>query len=69
MCTDFEAAVGFVLPHDPVLKKRGTKQGSIVSDMTGNPKPGTVRTGVALRWHNYPEFNKLQDVQKDELRS
>ena len=21
MCTDFEAAVGFVLPHDPVSKK------------------------------------------------
>ena len=36
--------------------------------MTGNPKPGTGRIGVALRWHKYPEFNKLTDVQKDELR-
>ena len=48
MCTDFEAAVGFFFPHYPVSKKQGTKQGAIVSDMTGNPKPGTSRTGVYL---------------------
>ena len=68
MCTDFEAAVGFILPHDPVSKKQGTKWGAIVSDMTGNPKPGTGRTGVALHCHKYPEFNKLTDVQNDKLR-
>ena len=64
MCTDFEAAVGFVLPHDPILKKRGTKRGDIVSYITGNPKPGTGRIGVALLWHKYPGFDKLTDVQK-----
>ena len=69
MCTDFESAVGFVLPHDPVLKKRGKKRGAIVSYMTGKPKPGTGRTGVALCWHKYTAFNKLTDVQKDKLRS
>ena len=69
MCTDFESAVGFVLPHDPVLKKRGKKRGAIVSYMTGKPKPGTGRTGVALLWHKYPEFNKPIDVRKDELGS
>ena len=67
MCTYFEAAVGFFFSCDPVLKKRGTKRGAIVSYMTGNPKPGTGRTGVALSWHKYPEFNNLTDVQKDEL--
>ena len=36
--------------------------------MTGNPKTGTSKTGVALRWHKYPEFKKLTDVHKDELR-
>ena len=37
MCTDFEAAVGFVLPHDHVSKKQGTKRGAVVSDITGKP--------------------------------
>ena len=68
MCTDFEAAVGFVLLHGPILKKRGTKRGDIVSYMTGNPKTGTSKTGVALRLHKYPQFNKLTNVHKDELR-
>ena len=67
MCTDFEAAVGFVFIHDPILKKRGKKREAIVSYMTGNPKPGTGRTGVALSWHKYPEFNNHTDVQKYEL--
>ena len=48
MCIDFESAVGFVLPHDSVLKKQGTKQGAIVSYMTGKTKPGTGRKEVAL---------------------
>ena len=69
ICTDFEAVVGFFLLCDPVSKKQGTKQGYIVSDITGNTKPGTCRTGVSLRWHKYPEFNRLIDVHKDELRS
>ena len=69
MCTDFEGAIGFFLPHDHVSNKRGTKQGAIFSGTTGNPKPGTGRTGVALRCHKYPEFNKITDVHKDELRS
>ena len=69
MCTYFESAVGFVLPHDHVLKKKGTKRGVIVSYMTGNPKPGTGRIGVALCWNKYTEFNKLTYVEKDELMS
>ena len=69
MCTYFEAAVGFFLPHDTVSNKRGTKRGDIVSDMTGKPKPGTGRTGVALRWNKYPEFNKITDLQNYELKS
>ena len=69
MFTDFEAALGFVLPHDPVLKKRDSKWGSIVSYITGNPKPGTGRKVVSLRCHKYPEFNKLTNVKNDKLMS
>ena len=30
MFTKFEAAIGFVLPYDPILKKQGTERGAIV---------------------------------------
>ena len=43
--------------------------GSYCLRFTRNPKPGTGRTGVDLRWHKYTEFNKLTDVKKYELRS
>ena len=69
MHTDFEACVSFVLPHDPVLKKRGIKRRTIVSEVTANPKPGTGKTGVALCWHKYYEFGKLSSNQKDELQT
>ena len=68
MCTDFESCVNFVLPHNPVSKKRGTTREAIVSDLTSNPKPETGRTGVKLRWYKYPEFQKISKVQNDELR-
>ena len=32
---DFEATVSFLLPHDPVIKKKASKDGYTISDMTG----------------------------------
>ena len=72
---DFEAAVAFLLPTDPVAKKRnaGAKQGNAqISDTTADvaafgAKPGIGKTGVALRYHKHKEFHALTPEQRDEL--
>ena len=72
---DFELAVAYILPKDPVAKKReiGNKRGiSSISDVTAEvsafgDKPGIGKTGVHLRWHSKKEYKKLSQEQMEEL--
>ena len=84
MRNDFEAAVAFLLPHDPVKKKRGAKRASVqisaatsVSDPNDKPedggknvrfKPTYGKTGVELRYYKLKEWKKLTKEQQDEVR-
>ena len=71
---NFESAVAFLLPTDPVTKKGKNKRPSAeISATTGNPKslgthkPGRGETGVEFRYYEPKEFRKLTQEQKDEL--
>ena len=76
---DFEAAAAFLLPYDPVAKKRqaGTKRDldASIGGTTGETnssfgkKPGIGKTGVHFRYHEDPEFAKLTKEQRDELKA
>ena len=75
---DFKLAVVFLLPYDPVAKKKSRKVSSdahasiaegaaeIFSTSTSG-KPSIGKKGVHLRWHKPNEFAKLSKVQKCEL--
>lgn len=78
---NFEAAATHLLPYDPVQKKRsdhaGGKRGAAdISDVTHEEadvsafgaKQGIGKSGVHLRYHPTPEYQKLSQEQKDELR-
>ena len=73
---DFEATASFLLPHDPVAKKRtstGKRPAAEISDASGSelrvqPKTGIGRTGVSLRFHTKDDYNELNPDQKEELR-
>ena len=71
---NFEAAVAFLLPTDPVAKKgKGKRPSAKTSAASGNPKqigtlkPGRGSTGVEFRYYEPKEFRKLTKEQKDEL--
>ena len=66
---DFEAAAAFLLPHDPVAKKRQTKRphAEISGVDTPKIKSGIGSTGVEFRYHTYAEYAKLTTEQKAEL--
>ena len=77
--TDFERAVAYVLPTDPVAKLRVHKpsnagqaqisSATIAPPSNGNtPKIGIGKTGVEFRFYKKPEFNRLSKPQQDELR-
>lgn len=84
MMSDFEAAVAYLLPSDPVAKKRvaGAKRGQgLISDASGEEKtevnadvssttakPARGATGVEFRFYKKKEYDKLTQAQKDELR-
>lgn len=75
MRNNFEAAVAHLMPYDPVAKKRSNKRGGgeisdvDVSSITGNAtKPSIGETGVHFRYYKKPEYKKLTEEQKDELR-
>ncbi len=76
MRNNFESAVTFLLPADPVAKKRksGSGDGSYanVSSATGGNQSGTKKStgksGVELRYYKKDEYSKLTSEQKDELR-
>ena len=73
---DFEAAASYLLPYDPVAKKRNqTKRPHAdVSDTSGaevaafGTKPGIGKTGVHLRYYKTAEYKKLTSEQKVELK-
>lgn len=74
---DFEAAVSYLLPKDPVAKRAissGNKRNNAsVSDVTAETasvgaKPGIGVTGVHLRFHTNKEYAKLNNDQRNELR-
>ena len=71
---NFEAAVAFLLPTDPVAKKgKGKRPSAKISITTASPKelgtlkPGRGSTGVEFRYYEPKEFRKLTKEQKDEL--
>ena len=70
---NFENTASFLLPHDPVAKKRTStgKRGSAEISHTSSDKPslksGIGRTGVHLRFHDYKEYKHLNQEQKEEL--
>lgn len=73
---DFEATASFILPHDPVAKKRNeaTKRGGTtanISDTTADDpetRSGIGKTGVELRFYEPAAYKLLPQDQKDELR-
>ena len=63
---NFENAVAYILPKDPVLKRRSTKNNkrtqAQISDTNATgfgSKTGIGKTGVHLRLHENPEYIKL----------
>ena len=76
MRNDFESAVTFLLPVDPVAKKRkgSNSEGNYaeISSASGGNQSGTKKStgksGVELRYHKKEEYRKLSSEQKDELR-
>ena len=80
---DFEAAVAYLLPKDPVVKKRnlshengGKRASADISDVSSGKaevadfgsKPGIGKTGVHLRYHQTADYKLLSKPQQDELR-
>jgi hypothetical protein len=77
---DFEATASYLLPYDPVAKKRnaGTKRGvATISDTTAevsslstksSAKVTKGKTGVEFRFYKGPEYAKLLSTQKEELK-
>ena len=73
---EFEAAVAYLLPKDPVVKRKqtdGKRLAGEISDTSATvgdfgTKPGIGKTGVHLRYHSNPEYFKLKPDQRQELR-
>ena len=78
---DFEATASFILPHDPVAKKRAqasnpTKrptaeisEATVQRDVTPNTKMRVgPKTGVELRFHTRAEYMALSKEQRAELK-
>ena len=76
MRNNFEATAAYLLPYDPVAKKRsgGQKRGSaqISSVMDPSPtttkKPSIGKTGVHLCYYKTGEYRNLTNEQKEELK-
>jgi hypothetical protein len=78
---NFEDAASYLLPYDPVAKKRsaGSKRGAAYisgvdleedegTSTTQTSKPSIGKTGVHLRYHKPAEYMKLTSEQKLELK-
>ena len=77
---DFEAAVSFIIPYDPVVSKKNKRSLADISTTDGEAsnnrgaqvssslvKPLKVKTGVELRFYNTQEYRNLSKQQKGEL--
>ena len=70
---DFELAVAYILPKDPVLKRKSNENNkrlqAHISDTNAtyfDSKNGIGTSGVHLRWHANPEYKKfIQDHKKE----
>ena len=81
MRNNFEAAAAYLLPYDPVAKKRaanGKSRGGQISSTDGeetadvgavgsSSKPSIGKTGVHFRFYKEHEYRKLSNAQKKEL--
>jgi hypothetical protein len=73
---NFEAAASYLLPYDPVAKKRAGKrdQEAIIGDTnatvgaTFGDKPGIGKSGVHLWFYKPDEYKQLTGEQKLELK-
>ena len=77
----FEATASYLLPYDPVIKKRrdtkndkdgliGDTQATEIAAASGfGTKPGIGKTGVHLRFHTKSEYSRLTPEQKLELKT
>lgn len=73
---NFEPAVAFLLPADPVARRRkengnvGSAEANIssVGGGPGGTKPSIGKTGVQFRYYKKKEYAKLSDEQKVELK-
>jgi hypothetical protein len=82
MRNDFEACVAHIVPYCPVAKKRtaGAKRGvAEISEVNADSEDAEIssfgaksgkgsKTGVQLRYHKGPEYSRLSNEEKDELR-
>ena len=72
---DFEQTVAYILPKDPVARKResvGKRGAAEISELEANvsgfgDKSGIGKTGVHLRWYSEEEYTKLTKLQRMEL--
>ena len=69
MCSDFEAAVAFLLPVDPYSKhqKCNNDKNMNISDASGLRNKSTSKTGVDFCWHKPEKYKTLTKEQKSEL--
>jgi hypothetical protein len=67
---NFEEAVTYLLPSDPVASKKKTGPEAMISGTVGAAgSPAKVgKTGVKLCWHDTKLFNKLTKEHKTELQ-
>ena len=71
MRNDFESTVAYVLPSDPVArKKKSNTNKNATADIgsTTGIKAGIGKTGVEMRYHKRSEYGKLTTEQRHELR-
>ena len=68
MRSDFESASNHLIEVDPYKKLRSASGKSGSANVSSVTFAGRGKTGVDLCWHSRPEFQKLTDEQKDELR-
>ena len=82
LCYNFEAAVAYLLPYDPVAKKHqamgkcgaalilnadASQETNVSSATTTQSKAGIGKTGVHFHYYKHSEYQKLTDEQKKEL--
>jgi hypothetical protein len=79
---NFETCVAHIVPYCPVAKKRtaGTKRGATeISEVNADSEEAEVasfglksgkgpKTGVHIRYHKVPEYNRLFNKEKEELQ-